>query len=68
VLAVGILLPLYFLLGGLDWILAWRDVVACWEQQLWQDGAVETGLYIVRHVMLYVALSKYLLKWNTNED
>lgn len=65
-LAVGLLLPLYFLLGGIDWIGAWHAVAKASEQQHWQDATLEAGLYLTRHVFMYVALSKYLLDWNTS--
>lgn len=58
---IVLLLPLYFVVGGLDWLVTWQAVL---------DGdaataAMDAVAYLVRHVLLYVGLSKFLVDWNT---
>ena len=56
------LLPLYFLIGGYDWMETIVDVVRAFENN--DDiGSASTILifYITRHVLLYLSLSKFVL-------
>lgn len=66
--AIGllVLLPCYFAVGGLDWIATLGSIVAINGNNLsaWAEVTGETLLYLIRHVVLYMALSKVLLDWD----
>ena len=52
---------LYLGIGGLDWISTWQSV---WSESSSQDAI----LYLLRHVLLYVGLSKIVLDWREPEE
>jgi hypothetical protein len=63
-----LVLPLYFLIGGLDWIETILDVVRALEEGDGMADASATSavlLYLLRHVFLYVGLSKLALDGKT---
>jgi hypothetical protein len=63
------LLPTYLLIGGMDWIATLEDMMAATRNNSNNDIVVQMGvdavLYLFRHVLLYVGLSKFLLDWKT---
>ena len=63
--AVGliVLLPTYFFIGGLDWISTLGDIVQVHNSV---EALGDALLYLIRHVVLYVGLSKILLDWNAS--
>lgn len=66
--AVGlVILPLYLLIGGLDWVSTIADIGNALEGGLYIDGVAGVVLYLVRHVALYVAISKFVVDWGGNE-
>ena len=67
---------LYFGIGALDWISTWDSILVDAEAAMrdnFGDHADYGGvlldaiLYLVRHVFLYVGLSKFVLDWNPKE-
>ena len=54
----ALVLILYLALGAGDWIWTWQDVVAN------NNGVTDVVAYLVRHVFLYLTLSKFLLDWD----
>lgn len=64
-IAVGlVILPLYFLIGGLDWISTIQEVASSIEGGSLVDAVFVTSLYLVRHVMLYLGLAKFVVEWD----
>jgi len=62
--AVGlVVLPLYLLIGGLDWVSTLQDLGSAFENGLYLDALAGAILYLVRHVALYVGLSKFVIDW-----
>ena len=62
--ALFVLLPLYLGVGAVDWV----DTIHSSAVSLLdhQDAAAFSGdwvLYILRHVLLYIAVSKFALEW-----
>jgi hypothetical protein len=65
---VLLVLPLYFFVGGLDWIETIVGVVRALEECSGSADASATSavlLYLLRHVFLYVGLSKLVLDGET---
>mmetsp|Transcript_6349 Transcript_6349/g.11591 ORF Transcript_6349/g.11591 Transcript_6349/m.11591 type:complete len:610 (-) Transcript_6349:93-1922(-) len=66
--AVGlVILPLYLLVGGLDWVSTMGDLGKALDGGLYLDGFADVLLYLVRHVALYVGISKFVVDWGGNE-
>jgi hypothetical protein len=64
-IAIGlVILPLYFSIGGLDWIATLRDVTTAIEDGSVVEASFNIGLYLVRHVMLYLGLAKFVVEWD----
>jgi len=64
-IAVGlVILPLYFCIGGLDWISTIQQVASSLDGGSMVDAAFVVGLYLVRHVMLYLGLAKFVVEWD----
>jgi hypothetical protein len=61
--SILVALPIYFTLGGLDWIGTLQNIVGDAETNS-VTAAVDTLLYLFRHVLLYVGLSKFFLDWD----
>lgn len=57
----------YLSIGGLDWVGMMGDVSQEWLGGEYLDAAVLAGAYLIRHVLLYLGLSKFLVDW-TNKD
>ncbi|CAJ1913265.1 unnamed protein product [Cylindrotheca closterium] len=58
---------LYLSVGALDWVGMMGDVSQDWVGEEYLDTFVGAGAYLVRHVLLYLGLSKFLVDW-TNKD
>ena len=68
-LAFGlVILPLYFLIGGMDWIATLQDVAQQIESGGFLDASIETLLYLVRHVFLYLSLAKFVVEWDGDQS
>jgi hypothetical protein len=64
-IAVGlVILPMYFCIGGLDWMATLREVATALEDGSFVDASFNVGLYLVRHVMLYLGLAKFVVEWD----
>ena len=62
--AVGlVILPLYMLIGGFDWVSTIRDAEYSLRGGLYVDGIVSILLYVLRHAAMYVGLSKFVVDW-----
>lgn len=62
--AVGlVILPLYLLIGGSDWVSTLQDFGLALDKGQYLDGMVNMILYLVRHVVLYVGISKFIVDW-----
>mmetsp|Transcript_26330 Transcript_26330/g.77844 ORF Transcript_26330/g.77844 Transcript_26330/m.77844 type:complete len:570 (-) Transcript_26330:299-2008(-) len=64
-LAVALVaVPLYLALGGWDWLSTIRDVGEALESGHVVDAGLEVSLYLIRHVALYLGLSKFVIEWD----
>ena len=62
--AVGlVVLPLYLLIGGLDWVSTLQELGLAFENGQYLDAMAGMILYLVRHVALYVGISKFVIDW-----
>ncbi len=62
--AVGlVVLPLYLLIGGIDWVSTLQELGSAFENGQYLDALAGAILYLVRHVALYVGLSKFVIDW-----
>jgi hypothetical protein len=67
--AIGlVVLPLYFLVGGMDWIATLQDVAQQLESGDYVDASIETLLYLIRHVVLYLSLAKFFVEWDGGQS
>lgn len=62
--AVGlVILPLYLLVGGFDWISTMGELGTSLDKGMYLDGLADVLLYLVRHVALYVGIAKFVVDW-----
>ncbi|KAL3796282.1 hypothetical protein HJC23_008602 [Cyclotella cryptica] len=61
-----VVLPLYLLLGGFDWVSTMSELGNALEVGSYVDGLSSVLIYLVRHVALYVAISKFVVDWGGN--
>lgn len=61
-----VVLPLYLLLGGFDWVSTVSELGNALEVGSYVDGLASVMVYLVRHVALYVAISKFVVDWGGN--
>lgn len=61
------ILPLYLLVGGLDWLSTIGDLGNALDSGSYVDGTADVLLYLVRHVALYVGISKFVVDWGGND-
>ncbi len=67
--AVGlVILPMYLLVGGFDWVSTMGALGNAIEGRVYLDGVAAVLLYLVRHVALYVGISKFVVDWGGNGD
>ena len=65
--AVGlVVLPLYLLIGGMDWVSTLQELGSAFENGQYLDGMAGMILYLVRHVALYVGISKFVIDWGVD--
>ena len=63
-----VVLPILYLgVGALDWIGMLGDVSQAWMDHQYVDASVDAGLYLARHALLYLGLSKFLVDWKNND-
>lgn len=66
--AVGlVILPMYLLVGGFDWVSTMGELGHALEGRAYLDGFADVFLYLVRHVALYVCISKFVVDWGGND-
>ncbi|KAL9181041.1 hypothetical protein ACHAXT_009846 [Thalassiosira profunda] len=66
--AVGlVILPLYLLIGGLDWVSTLGDLGNALDGGMYVDAIASVLLYLVRHVALYVGISKFVVDWGGSD-
>ena len=61
--ALGLFLVFYLGIGALDWVGIVGDTSSLLLDSNYLDASVEVGAYLVRHVLLYLGLSKFLIDW-----
>jgi hypothetical protein len=67
--ALTALLVFYLAVGALDWVGMMGDVSQAIVDTDPIEASVVATLYLIRHVLLYLGLSKFLVDWtNTNND
>jgi len=66
--AIGIIglvvVPLYLLVGGLDWLGTVQDIASLLDARLWGDSVAIAIFYLMRHVALYLGLAKFVVEWD----
>jgi len=65
-IAIGlVIIPLYLLIGGLDWLGTVQDLAKTLDDgYFWDDGPIIAFLYLMRHVALYLGLTKFVVEWD----
>lgn len=64
-IAIGlVLVPLYLLIGGLDWIGTIQDISQSMEGGSLLDAGAISIFYIMRHLAMYLGLSKFVVEWD----
>mmetsp|Transcript_20019 Transcript_20019/g.47835 ORF Transcript_20019/g.47835 Transcript_20019/m.47835 type:complete len:196 (+) Transcript_20019:247-834(+) len=65
-----VLLPIYFAVGGLDWIATLGGMSSATSDGsgTWAEPLGDAVLYLGRHVLLYVGLSRILLDWEESPN
>lgn len=58
----------YLAVGALDWVGVMGDFSEAWIEGEYLDAGVVTAFYLVRHVLLYLGLSKFLINWTNQND
>lgn len=59
-----VIVPLYLLIGGLDWLATVKDIATSVDDSLWTEAGATSVFYVIRHLVLYVALSKFVVEWD----
>ena len=57
-------LPAYLAVGSADWVEWVKAFVVDGSSGDWPAAAAESALYLLRHVALLVAISKFALEWD----
>ena len=64
-IAIGIVIvPIYLLIGGMDWLVTVNDIAQNVDQSLWLDAGATALFYIIRHLASYLALAKFVVEWD----
>jgi len=59
-------LPLYLVIGGLDWVATLQDITSSLEMDNhWVDAMLSIIFYIARHAGLYLGLAKFIVEWDS---
>eukprot|EP00529_Nitzschia_sp_RCC80_P012372 CAMPEP_0113493518 /NCGR_PEP_ID=MMETSP0014_2-20120614/28632_1 /TAXON_ID=2857 /ORGANISM="Nitzschia sp." /LENGTH=581 /DNA_ID=CAMNT_0000387381 /DNA_START=240 /DNA_END=1985 /DNA_ORIENTATION=+ /assembly_acc=CAM_ASM_000159 len=61
-------LVLYLGIGALDWVGFLGDVSSSVVESNYLGGMIDASLYLGRHVLFYLGLSKFLIEWTNNDD
>jgi len=59
-----VVVPLYLLVGGLDWLGTVQDIASLLDARLWGDSIAIAIFYLMRHVALYLGLAKFVVEWD----
>ena len=62
--ALAVILPAYLLVGSADWLEWIHASVVDGSSGDWAGAAAESALYLLRHVALLVAISKFAIEWD----
>jgi len=64
-IAIGlVLVPLYLLIGGFDWIATVKDIAQSLDEGSIVDGFAIAAFYLMRHLAMYLGLSKFVVEWD----
>lgn len=64
-LGLGLLVvPLYLLIGGLDWLVTVEGVAESIDSASYLDCTYLAIFYLVRHIALYLGLAKFVIQWD----
>lgn len=63
-----IIVPLYLAIGGLDWISTIKDVSQALDKSLWTEGVLIATFYVLRHLVLYCGLAKFVIEWDGDSN
>eukprot|EP00529_Nitzschia_sp_RCC80_P011786 CAMPEP_0113452932 /NCGR_PEP_ID=MMETSP0014_2-20120614/7100_1 /TAXON_ID=2857 /ORGANISM="Nitzschia sp." /LENGTH=572 /DNA_ID=CAMNT_0000344317 /DNA_START=1244 /DNA_END=2962 /DNA_ORIENTATION=+ /assembly_acc=CAM_ASM_000159 len=66
--SLAAVLVLYLGIGALDWVGFLGDVSSSVVESNYLGGMVDASLYLARHVLFYLGLSKFLIEWTNNDD
>jgi hypothetical protein len=61
-------LTFYLIVGALDWVAVLGDVSLALEKADYVDAGLASMLYLGRHVLLYLGMSKFLVDWTNNSN
>mmetsp|Transcript_18727 Transcript_18727/g.22954 ORF Transcript_18727/g.22954 Transcript_18727/m.22954 type:complete len:553 (+) Transcript_18727:76-1734(+) len=59
-----VVVPLYLLIGGMDWIGTVENIAQILDERLWVEAIVIVCFYVFRHLALYIGLSKFVVEWD----
>lgn len=59
-----VIVPLYLLIGGLDWLGTAKDIACALDGSLWTEAVAVTVFYVLRHLALYMSLAKFVVEWD----
>lgn len=64
-IAIGlVIVPLYLLVGGLDWLGTAQDIAKSLDEGALMDGFFIAAFYLMRHLAMYLGLSKFVVSWD----
>lgn len=63
-----VLVPLYLLIGGMDWLATIRDISISLDEGSLLDASAIGLFYLVRHVALYLGLAKFVVDWDGDKS
>ena len=66
--AIGIFLLFYLSIGALDWVGIVGDTTSDLLGSNYFEAITGVVLYLIRHVLLYVGLSKFLIDWTDDNN
>jgi hypothetical protein len=66
--SLAAVLLFYLGIGALDWVGFLGDVSESFVESNYLQGFVDAGLYLARHVLFYLGMSKFLIEWTNNDD
>lgn len=64
-IAIGlVIVPLYLLIGGFDWIETVKDIAQSLDGGSIVDSFAIAAFYLMRHLAMYLGLSKFVVEWD----